>query len=102
VYKGKGARLQRGLINFFLDQALAAGYMEVQPPILVNEDSGYGTGQLPDKEGQMYYATEDKLYLIPTAEVPITNLYRDVLVNVSDLPIKNVGYTPCFRREAGS
>jgi seryl-tRNA synthetase len=76
--------------------------MEVQPPILVNEDSGYGTGQLPDKEGQMYYATEDKLYLIPTAEVPITNLYRDVLVNVSDLPIKNVGYTPCFRREAGS
>jgi seryl-tRNA synthetase len=102
VYKGKGARLQRGLINFFLDQALAAGYMEVQPPILVNEDSGYGTGQQPDKEGQMYYATEDKLYLIPTAEVPITNLYRDVLVNVSDLPIKNVGYTPCFRREAGS
>jgi seryl-tRNA synthetase len=76
--------------------------MEVQPPILVNEDSGYGTGQLPDKEGQMYYAAEDKLYLIPTAEVPITNLYRDVLVNVSDLPIKNVGYTPCFRREAGS
>ena len=102
VYKGKGARLQRGLINFFLDQALAAGYLEVQPPILVNEDSCYSTGQLPDKEGQMYYASEDKLYLIPTAEVPITNLYRDVIVNVSDLPIKNVGYTPCFRREAGS
>lgn len=102
VYKGKGARLQRALINFFLDQALAAGYVEVQPPILVNEDSGYGTGQLPDKEGQMYFANEDKLYLIPTAEVPITNLYRDVMVNFSDLPIKNVGYTPCFRREAGS
>lgn len=102
VYKGKGARLQRALINFFLDQALAEGYVEVQPPILVNEDSGYGTGQLPDKEGQMYYATEDKLYLIPTAEVPITNMYRDVQVNASDLPIKNVGYTPCFRREAGS
>jgi len=102
AYKGKGARLQRALINFFLDQALAAGYVEVQPPILVNEDSGYGTGQLPDKEGQMYFANEDKLYLIPTAEVPITNMYRDVLVNVSDLPIKNVGYTPCFRREAGS
>lgn len=102
VYKGKGARLQRALINFFLDQALAEGYMEVQPPILVNEDSGYGTGQLPDKEGQMYFATEDKLYLIPTAEVPITNLYRDLQVNAADLPIKNVGYTPCFRREAGS
>ncbi|MDA1267772.1 MAG: serine--tRNA ligase [Bacteroidetes bacterium] len=102
VYKGKGARLQRALINYFLDQALAAGYLEIQPPILVNEDSGYGTGQLPDKEGQMYYVSEDKLFLIPTAEVPITNLYRDVLVNVSDLPIKNVGYTPCFRREAGS
>ena len=102
VYKGKGARLQRALINFFLDQAQAEGYVEVQPPILVNEDSGYGTGQLPDKEGQMYFATEDKLYLIPTAEVPITNLYRDVQVNATDLPIKNVGYTPCFRREAGS
>ncbi|MDA0314083.1 MAG: serine--tRNA ligase [Bacteroidetes bacterium] len=102
VYKGKGAWLQRALINYFLDQALAAGYLEIQPPILVNEDSGYGTGQLPDKEGQMYYVSEDKLFLIPTAEVPITNLYRDVLVNVSDLPIKNVGYTPCFRREAGS
>jgi seryl-tRNA synthetase len=102
VYKGKGARLQRALINFFLDQALAEGYVEVQPPILVNEESGYGTGQLPDKEGQMYFATEDKLYLIPTAEVPITNMYRDVQVNAADLPIKNVGYTPCFRREAGS
>ncbi|MBC6366317.1 serine--tRNA ligase [Algoriphagus sp. AK58] len=102
VYKGKGARLQRALINFFLDQALAAGYLEVQPPILVNEDSGYGTGQLPDKEGQMYFASADNLYLIPTAEVPITNLYRDVILNEGDLPIKNVGYTPCFRREAGS
>lgn len=102
VYKGKGARLQRALINFFLDQAQAQGYLEVQPPILVNEDSGYGTGQLPDKEGQMYFAQADQLYLIPTAEVPITNLYRDVIVNRSDLPIKNVGYTPCFRREAGS
>ncbi len=102
VYKGKGARLQRALINFFLDEAIAAGYIEVQPPILVNEDSGYGTGQLPDKEGQMYHATADNLYLIPTAEVPITNLYRDVILNESDLPIRNVGYTPCFRREAGS
>lgn len=102
VYKGKGARLQRALINFFLDEALAAGYTEIQPPILVNEDSGYGTGQLPDKEGQMYFATADQLYLIPTAEVPITNLYRDVILTENDLPIKNVGYTPCFRREAGS
>lgn len=102
VYKGKGARLQRALINFFLDEALKAGFMEVQPPILVNEDSGYGTGQLPDKEGQMYHATADNLYLIPTAEVPITNLYRDVIVAEDKLPIKNVGYTPCFRREAGS
>jgi seryl-tRNA synthetase len=102
VYKGKGARLQRALINFFLDEALAAGYMEVQPPILVNEDSGFGTGQLPDKEGQMYFATADQLYLIPTAEVPITNLYRDVILSEEDLPIRNVGYTPCFRREAGS
>ena len=102
VYKGKGARLQRALINFFLDEALKAGFMEVQPPILVNEDSGYGTGQLPDKEGQMYHATADNLYLIPTAEVPITNLYRDVIVAEDQLPIKNVGYTPCFRREAGS
>ena len=102
VYKGKGARLQRALINFFLDQAMAAGYLEVQPPILVNEDSGYGTGQLPDKEGQMYFASADNLYLIPTAEVPLTNLYRDVILNETDLPVKNVGYTPCFRREAGS
>jgi len=102
VYKGKGARLQRALINFFLDEALALGYTEVQPPIVVNEASGYGTGQLPDKDGQMYFASEDKLYLIPTAEVPITNLYRDVVLNEDDLPVKNVGYTPCFRREAGS
>ncbi|WP_373396684.1 serine--tRNA ligase [Algoriphagus halophilus] len=102
VYKGKGARLQRALINFFLDEAMAQGYMEVQPPILVNEDSGYGTGQLPDKEGQMYFATADNLYLIPTAEVPLTNLYRDVILSEEDLPVKNVGFTPCFRREAGS
>jgi seryl-tRNA synthetase len=102
VYKGKGAKLQRALINFFLDQAADNGYREIQPPIVINEASGYGTGQLPDKEGQMYFVTEDGLYLIPTAEVPITNLYRDVMVNEYDLPIKNVGYTPCFRREAGS
>jgi len=102
VYKGKGARLQRALINFFLDNAEKQGYREVQPPIVVNEASGYGTGQLPDKEGQMYFVNEDGLYLIPTAEVPITNLYRDVIVNENDLPIKNAGYTPCFRREAGS
>ncbi len=102
VYKGKGARLQRALINYFLDQADAAGYREMQPPILVNEASGFGTGQLPDKEGQMYHIGLDGLYLIPTAEVPITNLYRDVIVKEEDLPIKNAGYTPCFRREAGS
>lgn len=102
VYKGKGAKLQRALINFFLNEAEAAGYLEVQPPILVNEDSGFGTGQLPDKEGQMYHATEDNLYLIPTAEVPVTNIYRDVIVNEKDFPIKNTAYTPCFRREAGS
>ncbi|WP_425636371.1 serine--tRNA ligase [Algoriphagus yeomjeoni] len=102
VYKGKGARLQRALINFFLDEALAQGYYEIQPPILVNEDSGYGTGQLPDKEGQMYYADADNLYLIPTGEVPITNIYRDVILSESELPIKNVGHSPCFRREAGS
>lgn len=102
VYKGKGARLQRALINFFLDRAIAKGYTEVQPPIVVNEDSGYGTGQLPDKEGQMYHVGVDNLYLIPTAEVPITNMYRDVILKESDLPIKNCGYTPCFRREAGS
>jgi seryl-tRNA synthetase len=102
VYKGKGARLQRAMINFFLDEASKAGYKEIQPPILVNEESGYGTGNLPDKDGQMYFATEDKLYLIPTAEVPITNIYRDVIPKAEDLPIKNAGYTPCFRREAGS
>lgn len=102
VYKGKGARLQRALINFFLDEAIQAGYYEIQPPILINEDSGFGTGQLPDKEGQMYVTKEEGLYLIPTAEVPITNLYRDVILNEKELPIKNVGHTPCFRREAGS
>lgn len=102
VYKGKGARLQRALINYFLDKSTAAGYLEIQPPIVVNEDSGYGTGQLPDKEGQMYHATIDNLYLIPTAEVPVTNIYRDVILKESDLPIKNTAYTPCFRREAGS
>jgi len=102
VYKGKGARLQRALINFFLDKATAKGYIEIQPPIVVNEDSGYGTGQLPDKEGQMYHCTVDNLYLIPTAEVPVTNIYRDVIVKESDFPIKNCAYTPCFRREAGS
>lgn len=102
VYKGKGARLQRALINYFLDRATAAGYLEVQPPILVNKDSGFGTGQLPDKEGQMYFVNEDELYLIPTAEVPITNIYRDVILKAEELPVKNCGYTPCFRREAGS
>lgn len=102
VYKGKGAKMQRALINFFLDEATNAGYAEVQPPIVVNADSGYGTGQLPDKEGQMYFIQEDNLYLIPTAEVPITNIYRDVILKQEDLPIKNAGYTPCFRREAGS
>ena len=102
VYKGKGARIQRALINFFLDEAIAAGYTEIQPPLLVNEDSGYSTGQLPDKDGQMYHATADNLYLIPTAEVPITNIFRDVILKESDFPIKCAGYTPCFRREAGS
>ncbi|HEY9489139.1 MAG TPA: serine--tRNA ligase [Chryseosolibacter sp.] len=102
VYKGKGAKLQRALINFFLDEAENQGYRETQPPIVVNEASGYGTGQLPDKEGQMYHIAEDNLYLIPTAEVPITNLYRDVILGEHQLPVKNVGYTPCFRREAGS
>jgi seryl-tRNA synthetase len=102
VYKGKGARLQRALINFFLDEALKSGYTEIQPPIVVNEDSGYGTGQLPDKDGQMYKLIDENLYLIPTAEVPITNLYRDVILKEDELPIQNVGYTPCFRREAGS
>lgn len=102
VYKGKGARLQRALINFFLAEANDAGYIEIQPPILVNAASGFGTGQLPDKEGQMYFATADNLYLIPTAEVPITNLYRDVILKEEELPVKHAGYTPCFRREAGS
>ena len=102
VYKGKGCRLQRALINFFLDNAREAGYLEIEPPYVVNEASGYGTGQLPDKEGQMYFCNEDKLYLIPTAEVPVTNIYRDVIVNEKDLPIKNTAYSACFRREAGS
>lgn len=102
VYKGQGARLQRALINYFLDQATANGYLEIEPPILVNADSGYGTGQLPDKEGQMYWVGLDNLYLAPTAEVPVTNLYRDVLLEENQLPIKNTAYTPCFRREAGS
>jgi len=102
VYKGKGAKLQRALINFFLDKATAAGYKEMQPPILVNEDSGFGTGQLPDKEGQMYYVQADNYYLIPTAEVPLTNLYRDEIIHEKDMPIKLAAYTPCFRREAGS
>jgi seryl-tRNA synthetase len=102
VYKGKGARLQRSLINFFLDKARDAGYIEIQPPYVVNSDSGYGTGQLPDKEGQMYHATIDDLYLIPTAEVPVTNIYRDVILDENELPIKNAAYSACFRREAGS
>lgn len=102
VYKNKGAKLQRALINFFLDEAEKAGFQEVQPPVVINSASGYGTGQLPDKEGQMYGIVDSDLFLIPTAEVPITNLYRDVIVKEADLPIRNVGYTPCFRREAGS
>ena len=102
VYKGKGAKLQRALINFFLDEGEKAGYREIEPPIVVNEESGFGTGQLPDKEGQMYHATVDNLYLIPTAEVPITNIYRDVILDAGELPLRNMGYTPCFRREAGS
>ena len=102
VYKGKGARLQRALINFFLDEAGKQGYREMQPPIVVNEASGYGTGQLPDKEGQMYHIQLDNLYLIPTAEVPVTNLYRDVILTEEQLPVKNTAYTPCFRREAGN
>ena len=101
-YLGKGARLQRALINFFLDEAIENNYLECQPPLLVNSDSGYGTGQLPDKEGQMYFVGEDNLYLIPTAEVPITNIYRNVILKESDFPIKNVAYSNCFRREAGS
>ena len=102
VFKGQGARLQRALINFFLDEASNAGYREYVPPLMVNEDSARGTGQLPDKEGQMYYVNEDDLYLIPTAEVPLTNIYRDVILKEDDFPIKMCGYTPCFRREAGS
>lgn len=102
VYRGKGARLERALINFFLDEATNAGYEEIQPPLLVNHDTAKATGQLPDKEGQMYYVERDDLYLIPTAEVPVTNLYRDLIVEEKDFPIKLTGYTPCFRREAGS
>ena len=102
IYIGKGARLQRALISFFLDQAVKGGYEEVIPPLMVNEASGYGTGQLPDKEGQMYHMQIDDLYMIPTAEVPITNMYRDVILKESDFPIKHVAFTPCFRREAGS
>lgn len=102
VYKGKGARLQRALINFFLDNAIAAGYHEIQPPLMVNEASGYGTGQLPDKDGQMYFIGLDGFYMIPTAEVPVTNIYRDVILNATDFPVKNVAYSACFRREAGS
>ncbi|NQV54096.1 MAG: serine--tRNA ligase [Flavobacteriales bacterium] len=102
IYTGKGAKLQRALIQFFLDEAEAAGFTEVIPPLLINAASGFGTGQLPDKDGQMYHATEDDLFLIPTAEVPITNMYRDEMIDEDRLPIKNAGYTPCFRREAGS
>lgn len=102
VYKGLGARLQRALINFFLDEARKSGYTEIMPPTVVNAASGYGTGQLPDKEGQMYHCEVDDLYLIPTAEVPVTNIYRDVIIDEKDLPIKNCAYTQCFRREAGS
>ena len=102
VYKGKGAQLQRALINFFLDEARKAGYVEIMPPTVVNAASGYGTGQLPDKEGQMYHCALDDFYLIPTAEVPVTNIYRDVILDEKELPIKNCAYTQCFRREAGS
>ncbi len=102
LYKGKGAKLQRALINFFLDEAAKSGYMEVEPPVLVNKDSGFGTGQLPDKEGQMYHCEQDDLYLVPTAEVPVTNIYRDMILNANQLPIRHCAYTPCFRREAGS
>ena len=102
VYKGKGARLQRALINFFLDFNTNAGYQEVEPPIMVNEASGFGTGQLPDKEGQMYHATADNFYLVPTAEVPVTNIFRDVILANNEFPVKMTAYTPCFRREAGS
>lgn len=102
VYKGKGAKLQRALINFFLEENINAGYQEFMPPLMVNEDSAYGTGQLPDKDGQMYHVQIDNFYLIPTAEVPVTNIFRDVILNASDFPIKLTAYTPCFRREAGS
>jgi seryl-tRNA synthetase len=102
VYKGKGAKLERALISFFLDEGVKAGYTEIMPPIMVNEDSGFGTCNLPDKEGQMYNVGLDSFYLIPTAEVPVTNIYRDVILNADQLPVKNVAYTPCFRREAGS
>ncbi len=102
VYKGKGARLQRALINFFLDRNTAAGYKEVEPPVVVNAASGFGTGQLPDKEGQMYYCNEDQFYLVPTAEVPVTNIFRDVILSEDQFPQKLTAYTPCFRREAGS
>ncbi|MBN2814525.1 MAG: serine--tRNA ligase, partial [Bacteroidales bacterium] len=102
VYKGMGSKLQRALINFFLDENTRAGYLEVMPPLMVNEDSGFGTGQLPDKDAQMYHVTLDNFYLIPTAEVPVTNIYRDVILDTAVLPVKNTAYTPCFRREAGS
>lgn len=102
LYKGSGARLQRALINFFLDENIKAGYQEIQPPLMINADSGYGTGQLPDKDGQMYYINEDNLYLIPTAEVPVTNIYRDMILDGDKLPVKNTAYSACFRREAGS
>jgi seryl-tRNA synthetase len=102
VYKGQGARLQRALINFFLEENVRAGYLEIMPPLMVNEDSGFGTGQLPDKDSQMYFVGLDNFYLIPTAEVPVTNIYRDVILDASELPVKNTAYTPCFRREAGS
>ena len=102
VYKGKGARLQRALINFFLDINTNAGYLEVEPPVMVNEASGFGTGQLPDKEGQMYHATADNFYMVPTAEVPVTNIFRDVILANNEFPVKMTAYTPCFRREAGS
>jgi seryl-tRNA synthetase len=102
VYKGQGSKLQRALINFFLDENIKAGYLEIMPPLMVNEDSGFGTGQLPDKDAQMYHVGLDNFYLIPTAEVPVTNIYRDVILDAKDFPVKNTAYTPCFRREAGS
>ena len=102
VYKGKGAKLERALISFFLDEGIKAGYTEIMPPVIVNENSGFGTGNLPDKDGQMYHVSQDNFYLIPTAEVPVTNIYRDVILSADELPVKNISYTPCFRREAGS